>query len=128
MMYGTVAALVMLALSHVTLIPPQGPSLRFQPETLRVDRDTTGYVQAMIPVFALSDTLRLTGIQGSCACASASIQRSIVTSNTPGKIYIAINAKHFKDTLNTVTYTITHNGANSPARYLVMVRCIQLLK
>lgn len=104
----------------------QAPFLRFEPETLRVDRDASGYVQAMVPVFASGkDTVRLTGISGSCGCASASIQRAIATKETPAKFYCAINAKHFKDSLNTVEYTITHNGANSPARYFVVVRCVQ---
>ncbi|MFN5875444.1 MAG: hypothetical protein ACK45E_04135 [Ignavibacteria bacterium] len=102
------------------------PVLRFEPETLRVDRDASGYVQAMVPVYAAGqDTLRLTGITGSCGCASASIQRAIATKDNPAKFYCAINAKHFKDSLNTVEYTITHSGPNSPARYFVVVRCVQ---
>jgi hypothetical protein len=71
------------------------------------------------------DTLHLTGITGSCGCASASIQRAIATKDNPAKFYCAINAKHFKDSLNTVEYTITHSGPNSPARYFVVVRCVQ---
>lgn len=108
---------------------PQAPSLRFEPETLRVDRDASGYVQAMVPVYASGqDTVRLTGISGSCGCASASIQRAVATKETPARFYLAINAKHFKDTLNTVEYTITHDGANSPALYYVVVRCVQQSK
>lgn len=125
-MIATLVAIAMLlALPHQEQ-KPQAPFLRFEPETLRVDRDASGYVQAMVPVFASgTDTVRLTGITGSCGCASASIQRAIATKDTPAKFYCAINAKHFKDTLNTVEYTITHSGANSPARYFVVVRCVQ---
>ena len=107
----------------------QVPLLRFEPETLRVDRDASGYVQAMVPVYASgADSVRLSGITGSCGCASASIQRAIATRDTPAKFYLAINAKHFKDSLNTVEYTITHSGANSPARYFVVVRCVPQTK
>ncbi|MBM4178004.1 MAG: hypothetical protein FJ211_01555 [Ignavibacteria bacterium] len=125
-MIATLVAIAMLlALPHQEQ-KPQAPFLRFEPETLRVDRDASGYVQAMVPVFTSgTDTVRLTGITGSCGCASASIQRAIATKDTPAKFYCAINAKHFKDTLNTVEYTITHSGANSPARYYVVVRCVQ---
>lgn len=125
---------VLIALGMLLTLPlqeqmVQAPLLRFEPETLRVDRDASGYVQAMIPVYASgADTVRLTGITGSCGCASASIQRAIATKDTPAKFYCAINAKHFKDSLNTVEYTITHSGANSPARYFVIVRCIQSSK
>jgi len=125
-MIATLVAIAMLlALPHQEQ-KPQAPFLRFEPETLRVDRDASGYVQAMVPVFTSgTDTVQLTGITGSCGCASASIQRAIATKDTPAKFYCAINAKHFKDTLNTVEYTITHSGANSPARYYVVVRCVQ---
>lgn len=122
---------VLLVLSMLLALPQQeqrlpAPVLRFEPETLRVDRDASGYAQAMVPVYAAGqDTLRLTGITGSCGCASASIQRAIATKDNPAKFYCAINAKHFKDSLNTVEYTITHSGPNSPARYFVVVRCVQ---
>lgn len=125
---------ILLALGMLLALPgqeqkPQAPLLRFEPETLRIDRDASGYVQAMIPVYASgADTVRLTGVTGSCGCASASIQRAVATKDTPAKFYCAINAKHFKDSLNTVEYTITHSGANSPARYFVVVRCVQITK
>lgn len=121
---------LLLALGMLLALPrqehrPQAPFLRFEPETLRVDRDASGYVQAMVPVYSSgADTVRLTGITGSCGCASASIQRAIATRDTPAKIFCAINAKHFKDSVNTVEYTITHSGANSPVRYFVVVRCV----
>jgi hypothetical protein len=127
MIYAVLSALLWLAVSQPEI--QQAPSLRFEPETLRVDRDASGYVQAMVPVFAAGqDTIRLTGIAGSCGCASASIQRAVATKDTPAKFYCAINAKHFKDSLNTVEYTVTHSGANSPARYFVVVRCVQPTK
>jgi hypothetical protein len=127
MIYAVLSALLWLAVSQPA--KQQAPSLRFEPETLRVDRDASGYVQAMVPVYsATTDTIRLTGIQGSCGCASASIQRAVATRDTPAKFYCAINAKHFTDSLNTVEYTITHSGANSPSRYFVVVRCVQPTK
>lgn len=122
---------IILALAILLGLPeqekkPQAPSLRFEPETLRIDRDASGYVQAMVPVYTTGqDTIRLAGITGSCGCASASIQRAIATKDTPARFYCAINAQHFKDSLNTVEYTITHSGPNSPARYFVVVRCVQ---
>ncbi len=127
MIYAVLSALLWLAVSQPEI--QQAPSLRFEPETLRVYRDASGYVQAMVPVFAAGqDTIRLTGIAGSCGCASASIQRAVATKDTPAKFYCAINAKHIKDSLNTVEYTVTHSGANSPARYFVVVRCVQPTK
>jgi hypothetical protein len=128
MISAVLSVLLWFAVSQPTQ-QQQAPSLKFEPETLRVDRDASGYVQAMIPVYAAgADTIRLTGIQGSCGCASASIQRAVATKDTPAKFYCAINAKHFADSLNTVEYTITHSGANSPTRYFVVVRCVQPTK
>ncbi|MEN9795191.1 MAG: hypothetical protein RLZZ150_168 [Bacteroidota bacterium] len=68
------------------------------------------------------DTVRITNVKGSCGCANASVQRPIMHDSTPARIYIAINAKHFTDSLNYVDYTIDHTGAGSPATYRVVVR------
>lgn len=98
-------------------------SVRFDPPVVSVVRDSTGFVQAMVNVFSVKgDSIRITGIKGSCGCANASVQRPVMTDSIPGKIYLAINAGHFTDSLNYVDYTITHTGAGSPSGYRVVVR------
>jgi len=77
----------------------------------------------MVSVYnTVSDTIRLTNIKGSCGCANASVQRPVMHDSTPARIYLAINAKHFTDTLNYVDYTIDHTGSSKPATYRVVVR------
>lgn len=77
----------------------------------------------MVRVFnPAGDTIRLTNIKGSCGCANASVQRPVMHDSTPARIYLAINAKHFTDTLNYVDYTIDHTGSSTPATYRVVVR------
>lgn len=77
----------------------------------------------MVRIFSpTGDTLRLTNIKGSCGCANASVQRPMMHDSTPARIYLAINAKHFTDSLNYVDYTIDHTGTGSPATYRVIVR------
>lgn len=97
--------------------------LRFDPPVVSVVRDSAGYVQAMVRVYSdKGDTVRLTRVTGSCGCASASVQRPLMYDSTPARLYLAINAKHFTDTLNYVDYTIDHTGSGSPATYRVVVR------
>lgn len=101
----------------------QRASLRFDPPVVSVVRDSTGFVQAMVRVYSSNgDTVRLTNIKGSCGCANASVQRPMAHDSTPARIYLAINAKHFTDSLNYVDYTIDHTGTGSPASYRVVVR------
>lgn len=98
-------------------------ALRFDPPVVSVVRDSTGYVQAMVRVFnPAGDTIRLTNVKGSCGCANASVQRPMMHDSTPARIYLAINAKHFTDSLNYVDYTIDHTGSSTPATYRVVVR------
>lgn len=101
----------------------QPATVRFDPPVVSVVRDSTGFVQAMVRVYSANgDTVRLTNIKGSCGCANASVQRPVMHDSTPGKIYLAINAQHFTDSLNYVDYTIDHTGPGSPASYRVVVR------
>lgn len=98
--------------------------VRFDPPTLVVDRDSSGFVQSMIKLYSdHGDSIRVTGVSGSCGCASASVQRPLMHDTTPAKIYVQINAKHFTDSLNTVLYTVTHTGSSKPAVLSVIVRC-----
>jgi hypothetical protein len=102
---------------------PQPPTVVFDPPILEVTRDSTGYVQKMISVrSSTGDTVRLLSINGSCRCATGSVQRPIAHDTTAGKIFLAINAKHFTDSVNYVDYTIGHSGANSPSVYRVVIR------
>ena len=98
--------------------------VRFEPPTLVVDRDSSGFVQSMIKLYSdHGDSIRVTGVSGSCGCASASVQRPLMHDTTAAKIYVQINAKHFTDSVNTVLYTVTHSGSSKPAVFSVVVRC-----
>lgn len=115
--------LVVSAAVNVYSTDPQVPTVVFEPPTLEVTRDSTGYVQQMISVrSSTGDTVRLLSINGSCRCANGSVQRPIAHDTTAGKVFLAINAKHFTDSVNYVDYTIGHTGANSPSVYRVVIR------
>ncbi|MFM8772181.1 MAG: hypothetical protein ACKOE4_09235 [Candidatus Kapaibacterium sp.] len=121
-----VAVLATIFLSSVTAggNPVMHGGVRFDPPTLVVDRDSSGFVQSMIKLYSdHGDSIRVTGVSGSCGCASASVQRPLMHDTTPAKIYVQINAKHFTDTLNTVLYTVNHTGSSKPAVLSVIVRC-----
>ncbi len=119
-MMSTLLTLVTLT---VLTIAGTAPSVRFDPPVISVVRDSTGFVQAMVRMYSVKgDTIRITGVKGSCGCASASIQRPIAHDSTPAKIYIGVNAKHFTDSLNYVDFTVSHTGAGSPTGYRVVVR------
>jgi hypothetical protein len=115
----------LLTLLGLTVLAVNGttPSVRFDPPVVSVVRDSTGFVQAMVGMYSVKgDTIRITGVKGSCGCASASVQRPMAHDSTPAKIYIGVNANHFTDSLNYVDFTVTHTGAGSPSGYRVVVR------
>lgn len=96
--------------------------LLFYPPVLEVTRDSTGFIQQMIEFGSASgDSVRITHIEGSCRCATATVQRSLAHDSVNGKFYLGINAKHFVDSLNYVDYTVQHTGANSPQMFRVIV-------
>lgn len=98
--------------------------VRFDPPSLVVDRDSSGFVQSMVKLYSdHGDSIRVTGVSGSCGCASASVQRPLMHDTTAAKIYVQINAKHFTDSVNTVLYTVTHSGSSKPAVFSVVVHC-----
>ncbi len=98
-------------------------SLRVWPPVVDVVRDSTGYVQTMISLYSVQgDSVRLTRVDGSCKCANGSVQRPVAYDSVPAKIYLAINAQHFVDSVNYVDYTIQHTGSDSPMMYRVLVR------
>lgn len=116
--------ILLLFLASALLHDPQpAPRLEFEPASIEVVRDSTGYVQQMIKFrSSTGDTIRVTSVNGSCRCANGSVQRPIAHDSTAGKIYLAINAQHFTDSVNYVDYTIGHTGVNSPAMFRVVVR------
>lgn len=102
--------------------PPQA-SLVFDPPVLEVVRDSSGYVQQMISMRSTTgDTIRLTSVNGSCRCATGTVQRPLAYDTIPAKIYIGINAKHFEDSVNYVDYTIGHTGSEGSSVFRVVVR------
>ena len=106
-----------------TLQAGHNNTVRFEPQVIEVVRDSSGFVQSMVSLFSVTgDSIRITGIKGSCGCATASVQRPVMFDSVPGKVYLSINANHFTDSLNYVDFAITHSGANSPSGYRVIVR------
>jgi len=98
-------------------------AVTFKPVALDVVRDSTGFVQAMIEFYSLSgDSLKLTAIEGSCRCATASVQRPLAHDSIPGKFFVQINAQHFTDPVNYVDFALT----TSPATQTVFRAVIRL--
>lgn len=117
-----VALFVALSATHVDK-PQIAARLEFEPASIDVVRDSTGYIQQMIRFYSSSgDSVRVTSVNGSCRCANGSVQRPIAHDSTAGKIYLAINAKHFTDSVNYVDFTVGHTGDNSPSMFRVVVR------
>lgn len=97
-------------------------ALLFYPPVLEVERDSTGFIQQMIFFGSSSgDSVHITRIEGSCRCATATVQRSLAHDTVQGKFYLGINAKHFVDSLNYVDYTVHHTGTDSPQMFRVIV-------
>lgn len=118
--------LFLVARNSAEYVEPAHGGVRFDPPTLLIDRDASGYVQSMVRLYsAHGDSIRITNVSGSCSCASASVQRPLMADTTPGKIFVQINAKHFKDSINTVLYTVSHTGSSTPSVFTVIVRCKQ---
>ena len=118
--------LFLVARNSVEYAEPMHGGVRFEPSTLIVDRDSSGYVQSMVRLYsAHGDSIRITNVSGSCSCASASVQRPLMADTTPAKVFVQINAKHFKDSINTVLYTVRHTGSTTPSVFTVIVRCKQ---
>jgi hypothetical protein len=84
--------------------------------------DTSGFAIGRLQFYNTGGgTLTVTGVKGSCACASASVQRSSATGMEAGEIRWGVNAKHLRDSVNNVDFTIHHNGDNSPTMFRVVV-------
>lgn len=124
---ATVVVIALILSTHIGLAgggPKPHGGVRFEPPTLIVTRDSTGFVQSMVRVYSdHGDTIRVTNVSGSCGCASASVQRPLMHDTTPAKIYVMIDARHFKDSINTVQYTVNHSGSSRPAMFNVSIRC-----
>jgi hypothetical protein len=102
---------------------PYEADIAFFPPVLEVVRDSTGYVQYMLPFTSnTGDSVQVTHVEGSCRCATASVQRPWAYDTVPGKLFLNINAKHLVDSVTYVDYTIRHTGPNSPSTYRVIVR------
>ena len=68
-MIPAIAAFIVAA----TLLAGQNNTVRFEPQVLNVVRDSTGFVQAMVSVYSVTgDSIRITGIKGSCGLRAAS--------------------------------------------------------
>ncbi len=102
---------------------PHQADLEFWPPVLEVVRDSTGYVQHMLYFRSTTgDSVRVTRVEGSCRCATASVQRPVAHDTVQGKLYLGINAKHLVDSVTYVDYTIEHTGPHSPSSYRVIIR------
>lgn len=115
------AACLMLCIPLVSSVKAHD-DLAFYPPVLDVTRDSSGFVQQLIHFASVSgDSVRITRVEGSCRCATGSVQRSLAYDTVQGKMYLGINAQHFVDSLNYVDYTIHHTGSHSPQMFRVIV-------
>lgn len=113
---------IALLCSPLSLLRSAQEDLLFYPPVIEVVRDSTGYVQQMVVFSSVTgDSIRLTKIDGSCRCATGTVQRELAHDSVQGKVYLAVNAKHFVDSLNYVDYTIHHTGPHSPQMFRVIV-------
>lgn len=113
---------VALFFAYTTAGSSQAEDLVFYPPVLEVTRDSTGFIQYMLPFASVNgDSVLITRVEGSCRCATGSVQRPLAHDTVQGKVYLGINAKHFVDSLNYVDYTIQHSGPNSPQMFRVIV-------
>lgn len=92
--------------------------VRFEPNRIEATIDSTGFVQGYITVHNLSDTdtLKIPQITPSCYCGMSTILNSVIPPKEQGRIYLAVNTKEFKKTLNTVEYKVYTSFTSKPVK------------
>lgn len=98
------------------------PTLRFTPPALTIRADSSGFVVGKVEfVNTGGGVLTISSVQGSCGCATASVQRNNIQPMALGEIRFGINTHNFKDSVNNVDYTVASNAMNSTVVYRVVV-------
>ncbi|MBI2793935.1 MAG: hypothetical protein HYX66_04700 [Ignavibacteria bacterium] len=97
-------------------------TISFDPPILVETRDSTGFVNRMINFYSnTGDTIRITRIEGSCRCGSATVQQPVAHDSIPGKFYVMINANHITDPVVFVDYTITTDPPGPEQHFRVVI-------
>jgi len=115
------ATLLLLAF-QLTARQDERPTLRFTPPAITVRADSSGFVVGKVEFVNTSGgILTISSVNGSCGCATASVQRNNIQPMALGEIRFGINTHAFKDSVNNVDYTVTSNALNGTVVYRVVV-------
>lgn len=105
-----------------TGLKTQPATLSFDPPVLVETLDSTGFVNRMINFYSnTGDTIRITRIEGSCRCGSATVQQPMAHDSVPGKFYVMINANRITDPVVYVDYTITTDPPGPAQHFRVVI-------
>lgn len=120
-MLASLIATFLFAYASLTM-QDTAPHMTLEKPAVTAHADTTGFAIGRLQFYNTGGgTLTVTGVKGSCACASASVQRAYASGMEAGEIRWGVNAKHLKDSVNNVDFTIHHTGDNSPTMFRVVV-------
>jgi len=121
-MYKMVLAAFLFLAIHLVAGQDERPTLRFTPPALTIRADSSGFVVGKVEFVNTSGgVLTISSVQGSCGCATASVQRNNIQPMALGEIRFGINTRAFKDSVNNVDYTVTSNAMNGTVVYRVVV-------
>lgn len=117
------AAVISILVGQASVgLQTQPATLTFDPPVLVAAQDSSGFVQRMINFYSASgDTIRVTRIEGSCRCGSASVQQSVAHDSIPGRFYVMINTKHITDSVAFVDYTLTTDPPGPAQHFRVVI-------
>lgn len=103
-------------------IQDERPTIRFTPPALTLRADSSGFVVGRVNfVNTGGGTLTVSSVNGSCGCATASVQRNNIQPMAMGELRFGINTHTFKDSVNNVDYTVASNATNSVVVFRVVV-------
>jgi hypothetical protein len=112
--------LALVGMGHCPTVPDS--VTRFDPPALTLVADASGFATGRAYVVNPGpDTLRIRKVEGSCGCANASVQRSVVPPGERGMMYIMVNTKAMDSGTRSVQYTV-HTSAGAPWLYTVTVQ------
>jgi hypothetical protein len=121
-MHKILLATLLLLTIRLTAGQDERPTLRLTPPALTVRADSSGFVVGKVEfVNTGGGVLTISSVNGSCGCATASVQRNNIQPMAMGEIRFGINTHAFKDSVNNVDYTVTSNAMNGTVVYRVVV-------
>lgn len=101
---------------------PHPPLAKLEASAVTLNADSTGFVSARVYITnAGSGILTISSVQGSCGCATASVQRNNIQGDTKAMIIVSVNTANLAKGSNNVDYTISSNAGNSPTMFRVVV-------